>query len=112
MSKLDVIFDNQKRLQQNLGLGVGSENIVQWYNALTAAVIEIGEALGEDTRWKQLINANTKTPKVNREKVIEETADIFIYLINASIFYNISVKELLKTIEEKQTQNIGRLLHV
>lgn len=112
MSKIDDIFLKQKELQSHLGLAVGSENIVQWYNSLTAAVLEIGEALSEDTRWKLLINANTKQPKVNRENVIEETADVFIYLINSCIFYNISAKELLNKIVEKQDKNIKRLLHV
>ena len=46
------------------------------------------------------------------ENVIEETADVFIYLINSCIFYNISAKELLNKIVEKQDKNIKRLLHV
>lgn len=110
MSKIDEIFAKQKDLQSRLGLGIGTENVVQWYNALTAAVLEIGEALSEDTRWKILLNANTKPPKVNRNNVVEETADVFIYLINACIFYNISAKELLNKIVEKQDKNIARLL--
>lgn len=112
MSSLNEIFSKQKELQSKLGLAVGSENIVQWYNALTAAVLEIGETLSEDTRWKILLNANTKPPKVNRENVLEETADVFIYLFNACIFYNISPKELLNEITKKQNKNIERLLHV
>ena len=112
MTKLEEIFAKQKDLQANLGLGVGTENIVQWYNALSAAVLEIGEALSEDTRWKVLINANTKPPKTNRDNVVEEMSDIFIYLINACIFYNISSKELLNKIQDKQNRNIARLLNV
>ena len=112
MSKIDDIFSKQKELQSRLGLAVGSENIVQWYNSLTAAVLEIGEALSEDTRWKLLVNANTKQPKINRENVIEETADVFIYLINSCIFYNISVNELLNKIVDKQNRNIVRLLRI
>lgn len=110
MSSLTTIYNKQKELQSKLGLGVGSENVIQWYNALTAANIEIGEALSEDTRWKHLINGNTKVPYVNRDAVIEETADVFIYLLNACIFYNISIKELLTILENKQNQNIERLL--
>ena len=104
------IYDKQVKLQSSMGLGVGSENVIQWYNALTAAIIEIGEALGEDTRWKHLINNNTKKPIVNRSNVIEEMSDVFIYLLNACIFYNISIEELLTTINEKQNKNIRRLL--
>lgn len=107
---LKEIFHRQKQLQEHLGLGAGAENVVQWYNSLTAAILEIGEALAEDTRWKVLINGNTKKPVVNRNNVIEETADVFIYLLNACIFYNISIDELLQTVLEKQTRNIRRLV--
>lgn len=111
-TSLKEIFKHQKELQSKLGLAVGTENIEQWYNAMTAAILEIGEALAEDTRWKIIINANRKTPIINRDNVIEETADVFIYLINACIFYNISYTELLNKIAEKQTSNIMRLLNV
>lgn len=109
---LKTIFEKQKELESSIGLGVGSENISQWYNALTAAILEIGEALAEDTRWKIIINGNTKKPVINRNNVIEETADVFIYLINSCIFYNISLNELMNAISEKQEKNIRRLQHV
>lgn len=111
-TKLQTIFRVQSQLQQHLGLAVGSENIIQWYNSLTAAVLEIGETLQEDTRWKLLINANRKTPYVNRDNVIEETADVFIYLINACIFYNITADELLDAMSNKQEKNVRRLVNV
>lgn len=109
---LKTIFKKQKELESSLGLGVGEENISQWYNSLTAATLEIGEALAEDTRWKIIINGNTKKPVINRNNVIEETADVFIYLINSCIFYNISLNELMNAISEKQEKNIRRLQHV
>ena len=108
--KLHDIFDKQEELQRSLGLSIGSENIIQWYNSMTAAILEIGESLAEDTRWKKLINNNNKQPKINRDSVIEEMADTFIYLINACIFYNISVDVLINAIETKQDKNIRRLL--
>lgn len=109
MPTIEEIFAKQAELQKSMGLGAKSENVVQWYNALTAAILEIGEALAEDTRWKVLINGNTKKPVVNRANVVEETADVFIYLLNACIFYDISVEELLQTIATKQDKNIRRL---
>ena len=111
-NKLQTIFKVQSKLQQDLGHAVGSENIIQWYNSLTAAVLEIGETLQEDTRWKLLINANRKAPHIDRDNVVEETADVFIYLVNACIFYNITADELLDTISCKQEKNIKRLLNV
>lgn len=111
-NKLQTIFKVQSKLQQDLGHAVGSENIIQWYNSLTAAVLEIGETLQEDTRWKLLINANRKAPHIDRDNVVEETADTFIYLINACIFYNITTDELLAAISCKQEKNIRRLLNV
>lgn len=110
MTNLQQIFDVQASLQSQLGLGIGKENVIQWYNALTAAVLEIGEALGEDNRWKALLNGNNKKRKVNREAVIEEMADVFIYLVNACIFYNISSEKLLEAIQVKQGRNVRRLL--
>jgi NTP pyrophosphatase (non-canonical NTP hydrolase) len=106
---LNEIFDTQSKLQAHLGLGAGTENVIQWYNAMTAAILEIGEALAEDTRWKALLNGNNKKAVVNRNNVVEETADVFIYLLNACIFYNISIDELLTAIVEKQQRNIRRL---
>ena len=44
---LKTIFEKQKELESSLGLGVGEENISQWYNSLTAATLEIGEALAQ-----------------------------------------------------------------
>ncbi len=102
------IFNKQKQLQEKLGLGVGGENITQWYNSLTGAILEIGEALAEDTRWKRNFGSN-KVPKVNKSNVIEETADAVIYIINACIFYGISCEELMNAIRLKQSKNIARL---
>lgn len=110
MTTLTEVFDKQENLQSSLGLGVGSENIIQWYNAMTAMVLEVGEALQEDTRWKKLINGNNKQLNVSRENVVEEMADVFIYFVNACLFYNISAEELLTNTEEKQNKNIRRLL--
>lgn len=109
---LKSIFKKQYDLEASIGVGVGTENIAQWYGALTAAILEIGEALAEDTRWKRIINCNTKKPIINRDNVIEETADAFIYLINSCIFYNVDANEILKAISEKQDKNIRRLQNV
>lgn len=106
---LFTIFEKQAQLQNNIGLGIGQENVIQWYNAMTAAILEIGEALAEDTRWKVLLNGNIKKPITNRNNVIEEMADVFIYMINACIFYNINATTLLCTINDKQEKNIRRL---
>ena len=102
------IFNKQKELQEKLGLGVGGENITQWYNSLTGAILEIGEALAEDTRWKRNFGSN-KIPKINRVNVVEETADAVLYIINACIFYGISCEELMNAIKIKQNKNVVRL---
>ena len=102
------IFSKQKELQEKLGLGVGGENITQWYNSLTGAMLEIGEALAEDTRWKRNFGSN-KVPKVNKANVIEETADAVLYIINACIFYGISCDDLMNAIKTKQARNVARL---
>lgn len=111
MDELREIFLKQETLQTQLGLDTTDVNIQQWYAAMTSAIIEIGEALAEDTRWKKIINNNNKTPVISRDNVIEETADVFIYLLNACIFYNISIDTLIETVKCKQRKNISRLLH-
>lgn len=110
MTKFEELYLKQKDLQSKLMLDTCNQNIPQWYASLTLAMIEIGEALAEDTRWKRIINNNTKEPKINRENVVEETADVCIYILNACIFYGIKPEELVKAIENKQNKNIARLL--
>lgn len=110
MEKLDELYMKQLGLQDALGLDTSTTNVAQWYGAMTNAMIEIGEALAEDTRWKKIINNNNKLPHVDRNNVVEEMADVFIYLLNACIFYGISTIELLEAAENKQNKNIVRLL--
>lgn len=105
------VFEVQKNLQTNLGLDTSKQNIVQWYNALTACMIEIGEALQSDTSWKNVINGSNKVPVISRENVIEETADAFIYLVNACVFYGISYEQFTKAVKSKQYKNVQRLLN-
>lgn len=109
---MNELYEKQKEIQVGMGIGVGTENVIQWYNALSAASIEIGETLSEDTRWKRLVNGNIKKAYVNREGVIEEMADIYLYLFNACIFYGISYQTLVDAIRTKQDKNRKRLLQL
>lgn len=109
---MNELYEKQKEIQAEMGIGVGTENIIQWYNALSAVSVEIGEALSEDTRWKRLVNGNVKKAYINREGVIGEIADIYLYLFNACIFYGISYETLVDAICTKQNKNRKRLLQV
>lgn len=109
MKNIFDIFDDQLKLQKGLGIDTDKQNILQWYNSLTAAIIEISEALAEDTRWKAFMGSN-KLPHISRTNVIEETADTLLYLMNSCVFYGISFAELLEVVADKQERNIKRLL--
>lgn len=110
MSKLEEIYTRQQGLQDALGHDTVNTNIPQWYGSLTNAMIEIGEALAEDTRWKKIVNNNNKPPVIHRNKAVEEMADVLIYMINALIFYGVKPDEILAVIEAKQDKNCARLL--
>ena len=75
---------------------------IDMYGSATGMIIEIGEMLQCDTRWKKAVTGSPKEPVYNREQFVEEMADVFIYLLNTAIYSGISIDELKKQIENKQ----------
>ena len=103
-----LIYARQKALQTALGMNIPS--VVNMYNSATAAIVEIGEMLQEDTRWKKEVTGSTREPRYNIDNFKEEFADVAIYLTNVLIYAGISVDEIMEVIDKKITKNCKRLL--
>lgn len=105
MSWFKKIFDRQRYLQEQFN---EIPNVVQTYNSATAAMVEIGEMLQEDTRWKAFTTGSKKPPHTDREAFIEELSDAIIYLINTGIYAGFSAEDLQKSIDAKIEKNYER----
>lgn len=83
-------------------------NVVDMYGAATGMIIEIGEMLQCDTRWKKEITGSCKTPYYNKEKFLEELSDVYIYLMNTLIYSGTTLEEFKKAVTDKQNIVIRR----
>ena len=72
------------------------------YGAATGMMIEIGEMLQCDTRWKKHVTGSVKEPIYNIEQFKEELADVFIYLMNTIIYAGIKIDDFEYAVNEKQ----------
>lgn len=105
MSWFKEVFESQQYLQKQFN---EIPNVVQMYNSATAAMVEIGEMLQEDTRWKAYTTGSKKSPHTNRDAFIEELSDAMIYLINTAIYAGFSAEDLCKSIDAKIEKNYKR----
>jgi NTP pyrophosphatase (non-canonical NTP hydrolase) len=106
---IENIWDKQVALQQHLNKSTDLIDTVKFYNSCTAATVEIGELLQSDTTWKLKITGSTKKPVVDTENVKKEFADVFLYLLNAAIYYGLDICDLTKKITDVQNENFKRL---
>ena len=98
-------FLKQVNLQERVkGVLVDGElpDPVDMYGAATGMMIEIGEMLQCDTRWKKYVTGSLKEPVVNLEQFKEELADVFIYLLNTAIYAGISIDDFEHAVNKKQ----------
>ena len=110
MDWFEYVFDVQKELQcliQNK-CNTELENVVDMYNSATGAIVEIGEMLQTDTRWKAFTTGSKKLPVIDKEKFIGEWADVFIYLMNVLIYAGYETGDARAAIVEKQQANYQR----
>ena len=103
---LNTIFHTQEKLQKSLHKDIPS--VVNMYNSATAMVVEVGEMLQEDTRWKRYVTGSMKTPKFNFEAFKEELADVFIYFMNICIYSGVDCNMLKEEVANKLAINIKR----
>lgn len=106
------VFDAQKNIQRKLkGVvdeNISLENVVDMYNAATGALVEIGEMLQCDTRWKAYTTGSKKEPVYDKAKFLEEWADVYIYMMNVLIYAGIDIFDADVTITKKQFTNMKR----
>jgi NTP pyrophosphatase (non-canonical NTP hydrolase) len=108
---IENVWDKQVILQEHLNKSVDLIDITKFYNSCTASMVEIGELLQSDTTWKLKITGSTKEPIVDTENVKKEFADVFLYLLNAAIYYGLNVHDLTKKITDVQNENLKRLIN-
>ena len=105
------LFDVQRALQCKLkGKTVDDsiENVVDMYNAATGALVEIGEMLQCDTRWKAYTTGSKKEPVYDEAKFLEEWADVYIYMMNVLIYAGIDEYDAEVAVTKKQFANMKR----
>jgi len=95
------IFEKQKKFQKFIGNDINSQKFRN--EMLYAIIAEVVEA-GNETTWKSW----KKTQEFNKNKFVEELADVQIFLINLVISSGISWKEFQNEIEKKIKINFKR----
>lgn len=110
MDWFEYVFQEQKTLQCLIKnkTDVELSNPVDMYNAATGALVEIGEMLQTDTRWKAYTTGSRKPPIVNKDEFITEWADVFIYMMNVLIYAGYETGDARIAVNEKQTKNYER----
>lgn len=105
MDWLAEFYKKQLGLQMFVQEVAYSEDLISpknIYNSATSAVVEIGEMLQTDTRWKQYVTGSKKYPMYKPDLFKEEFADVFIYLMNVLIYAGIDIEQIKEVITNKQ----------
>ena len=104
----DEIFNKQIEFQKMLLNKTNLEpDPVVMYNSATCAIVEIGEMLQEDTRWKTKMGS-TRPARYDKDAFALEFAEVFIYLINVLIYSGISCEEIKEIVRKKININWNR----
>lgn len=93
----------QKYIQEKLGTDVKDIQFLR--NMVLAATVELTEVMAESP-WKPWKPENYK--KVNKQRVIDELADVQIFILNIMLHHDIYSNEVQDAIVEKQAENIRR----
>lgn len=109
MDWLEKIFDKQMDRQYDInGPDCYGGNFKEVYNSATAAMVELGEMLQVDTRWKPFVTKSKKEPIYDEEKFLEEWSDAFIYMLNVLIYYGAGIDDIKRAVENKLAINDKR----
>ena len=106
MDKLDIIFDLQKKLNQDIAQRRGLEGFSQqeWLEKNTLALVaELGEFLNE-TNFKWWKNA--KEP--DSEAIQEELIDILHFYISICLHAGMDAERLFEVYKNKNKENFDR----
>lgn len=105
MDWLKEVFTEQVKLQETVkGVSVDSElpNVKDMYGAATGMIIEIGEMLQCDTRWKKELTGSNKKQVYDKAQFVEELSDVFIYLMNVLIYGDVNLDFFKNSVIRKQ----------
>jgi len=105
------IFTTQKEVNETvLRIPVGDKP-EYFMLAINGIIEEASEAKQCDTRWKET-SFKRKGYKyhLDQDKKKEELADVFLQLVNACLYSDISASELIDAVSEKIRKNVGRWL--
>lgn len=105
MKWLDEVFEKQIALQKKYRQIDRDEllpDISLMYASATGMMVEIGEMLQTDTRWKAITTGSKKKPVENNLKFIEELSDVFIYFMNVMIYKGIDIDTFKYAVKAKQ----------
>ena len=105
MEWLDGVFEVQKDLQSKIQGKTDLEDIIMMYNSATGALVEIGEMLQYDTRWKAYTTKSKKEPVVDKTAFAEEWCDTFIYMLNTLIYGGYDLNYIKCMVENKINKN-------
>lgn len=107
MDKLDILFDEQKRLRREIETRQGKmKETFDGYRIFMFATAIQHEAmeLQRETNWKWW-----KLPKrIDRAKCREETIDIWHFLIDLSIELGFSTEDVIREYQKKHAENMKR----
>lgn len=104
----DTIFVKQKNLQKQFVEEREIPSTTEMYNAATAAMVEIGEMLQSDKRWKKSVHHLNRPLKYDKAEFVNEYADVMIYMMNVAIYAGLDIEEVKEAIFKKQLINIER----
>lgn len=105
---IEEVFGQQKVFQKLLGNTF--PDVTGMYNMATAAMVEIGEMLQSDKRWKHTVLHNDSRPvDYYPDQFKRELADAILYLINVAIYSGINADEFKEAVRTKIYINNKRL---
>jgi NTP pyrophosphatase (non-canonical NTP hydrolase) len=112
MKELQDIFTTQLRFQKKVGkpfTKITTKDIREKEKLSDLFVLSL---IDEAIEFRNQYNKKAwvkKRFKVNKEELIEELVDMYLFLINLTILWDLTPSELIKVVKNKQLKNIKRL---
>lgn len=108
MDRLAEMFERQKQLQaMALGIITPVDNAELSFLSMSACMVEIGEAIQCDSRWKHMLGGKRKDACDSAAK-LEELVDAQHFLINAVLLSGFDVNEFFSKFIAKNDLNKKR----
>lgn len=99
------LFDKQMSFQNKItGIEKPIDNLEYYSYHVQAMVEEMGELVKADKRWKSIRNTH-----YDKEEKMDELADVFITVLNITMYSGFNIEDLLKKVDDKIEQNEERL---